>query len=87
MHGMQVARALRVFPQCMPQQGHHPVEHARGDVAMAPDRVEDLVAAEHPSWHSGKEGEHAEGLGFQWLLDAAAQQPAAGEIDDRVVEG
>ena len=87
MHGVQVARRLRVFAQRMPQQGHHPVQHPRGDVAMAPDGVEDLVAGEHLAGPAGEQRQHGEGLGFQRLLDAVAQQPPTREVDRAFVEG
>ena len=56
-------------------------------MAMAPDRVEDLVSREHATGCAGEEGQHAEGLGLQRLLDSGPQQPMAGEVDGHVVEG
>ena len=87
MHGVQVARRLRVLAERVPQQGHQTVQHPRGDVAVAPDGVEDLVAGEDPAGRAGEQGQHGERLRFQWLPGALAQQPPAGEVDRAVVEG
>ena len=87
MHGVQVARRFRVLAERVPQQGHQPVQHPRGDVAVAPDGVEDLVAGEDPAGGAGEQRQHGEGLGFQRLLDAVAQQAPAREVDRGFVEG
>ncbi|MNE78866.1 hypothetical protein D3C80_1753080 [compost metagenome] len=77
---------MGVLAQGVPDQGDHAVEHTGGDVAMAPDRVEDLVPAEHLARRAGQQLEHGEGLGLQRLWLARAQQAPARQVQDDVVE-
>ena len=86
MQGMQPARMVGVLAQRVPQQGDHPVEHAGGDVAVAPHRVEDLVAAERAARFRRQQRQHVERLRFQRAHLAVAQQLAASQVDDHAVE-
>ncbi len=86
MQGVQPARMMGVLAQRLSQQGDHPVEHARGDVAVAPHRVEDLVAAERAARFRRQQRQHVERLGLQRTHFAVAQQLASGQVDDHAVE-
>ena len=72
MQGVQQARMVGVFAQRMPQQGDDPVQHSRGDVAVAPDGIQDLIPGEDAAGLGGQQGEYGECLGLQRLLFARA---------------
>jgi len=44
---MQPARVLCVLAQRLAQQARDAVQHARGDVPVAPHGIQDLVPGEH----------------------------------------
>jgi hypothetical protein len=54
---------------------------------MAPDRIENIVAAERLAGVARQQRKHREGLGFQRLFDPAPKQAVTGRIDDHVFEG
>ena len=87
MHGMQPTRILSILAQRLAQQAHYSIQHILGDVPVAPDRIQQFVASEHPTGRTHEQREHGESLGLQSLFGATARQPPAREVDDHVVKG
>ena len=77
---------MRVLTQRVTQQGDAAVQDPGGDVAMAPDGIKDLVAAESASWIAGQKGQYVEGLWLKRHYFPAAQQATPYEVDHDVIE-
>ena len=65
---------LRIVVQGRAQLGDGPGQHARGDVAMAPDLVEQFIAAQQLARTAQQDQQYGESLGLQRLGLALAQQ-------------
>jgi hypothetical protein len=61
---LDVARVRRIVPQRAPQLGHDAIEHARRDVAMAPDGIEQAFALDRLARVRQQLQEHRVRLGF-----------------------
>ena len=72
--GLDVARMLGIVVQGRAQLGDGPGQHARGDVAMAPDLVEQFIAAQQLARTAQQDQQYGESLGLQRLGLALAQQ-------------
>jgi hypothetical protein len=65
----------------MAQQRDHAVQDARGHLAVAPDRVEDLVTRDDAAGAPDQQQEHGKRLRFQRYLCAVDPQATAGNVD------
>ena len=79
--GLDVARMLRIVVQGRAQLGDGPGQHARGDVAMAPDLVEQFIAAQQLARTAQQGQQHGKCLWLQRLGLALAHQGMGRGID------
>ena len=86
MPGLDVARLLRIVVQRRAQLGDGAGQHARGDVAMPPHLVEQLVASQQFARSAQQRQQHRERLGLQRLRFAIAQQGMGGRVDHDAIE-
>ena len=81
-----VARTLRIVVERMAQLRDGAREYAGRDVAVAPDAVEQVVAADQLARALQQGQQHGEGLGLDRLHAARAQQGVRGLVDHDIAE-
>ena len=67
MLGLNVSGVLRVVAEHVSQLRYHPGEHARGDVAMAPHVVQQIVARYQFTFVPEQDQQYRERLGLDGL--------------------
>ena len=67
MLGLYVSRVLRVVAEHVTQLRYHPGEHARGDVAMPPHFIQQIVAGYQFTFVPEQDQQYRERLGLDGL--------------------
>ena len=67
---------VRIVVERAPQQRHHAIQRCRRDVAMTPDRIEQLIARDQLAGAREQHEQHAEGLRLERNLAGATGQPS-----------
>ena len=86
MHGVDVLPRRRTVAKRVPQQRDGAMQDARGDVPMAPYRIEDVVVGQGLARVAGQQHQHGEGLGLERDIAAGYDQTMGRHVDLDVIE-
>ena len=86
-HGLDAAWRLDVVTQRASQLDDEAIERCLGDIGVAPDCIEQVVAAEHLIRMGQKFEQHRERLGLETDFRPGAGQPMRTDIHLHVGEG
>lgn len=81
MVGLDIARTVVVIAQRRPHLGNGAGQHPRGDVAVAPDPVQQLVARYQRARALQQGQQHRERLGLQLVGFTRANEHVARRVD------